>query len=181
MVEQKLERKYTDFLPALEDLAHFFVSSSIGIHQPSSIQDFLPMHKEKKEKHFIQKPQYPGGVKAIRAFIREQLQYPREALEARVEGTVILHYSVDFRGTVTDVRVVSGLGYGCDQEAVRLVQLLKFEVPKTRKLRVKFQKTIQIHFRLPSAPEIQYNYQVGQKPTEEETGSSSYFYTIEWD
>ncbi|MCB0641904.1 MAG: energy transducer TonB, partial [Phaeodactylibacter sp.] len=137
--------------------------------------------KEKKEKHFIQKPQYPGGVKAIRAFIREQLQYPKEALTARIEGTVVLHYSVDYRGVVTDVRVVSGLGYGCDQEAVRLVQLLKFEVPKMRKLRVKFQKTIQIHFRLPKAPEIQYSYHTATKPNPEESGSSSYFYTIEWE
>ena len=143
------------------------------------------MQKEKKEKHFIQKPQYPGGLTAMRAYIRENLKYPKAALDAKVEGTVVLHYNINFKGIVTDVRVISGLGYGCDEEATRLVKELKFEVPKTRKVKVKFQKTIQIHFRLPKpkaskSPQVTYTLTSKKSKEEEKPDSNSYFYTIDW-
>lgn len=108
------------------------------------------MHKERKDKHFIKKPIYPGGLKAMRDLIRKELKYPKEALEAKVEGTVYLRYNIDHNGHVTSSKILSSLGRGCDEEAQRIVNKFKFEVPKgPRKLKVKFHKTIKIHFRLP--------------------------------
>lgn len=156
------------------------------------------MKKEKKDKDFLHKPVYPGGIKAIRQLIREQLRYPAAALSAGVEGTVYLKYTIDYKGKVNDVKVVSGLGYGCDEEAVRLVKLLKFEVPRNRKIKVLFSKSIQIHFRInkkeeqplkkspapPKAvPALQYQYTTTRKDTskpEDDTGDKGYTYTISW-
>lgn len=108
------------------------------------------MQKERKDKHFIKKPIYPGGLKAMRQLISKELKYPEEALESKIEGTVYLRYNIDFKGKVTSSKVLSGIGHGCDQEAQRIVTKFKFEVPKgPRKLRIKFHKTIKIHFRLP--------------------------------
>ncbi len=147
----------------------------------------------KKDKDFIKKPAYEGGPKAMRAFIGKNLSYPQEALTEKVEGTVVLKYSIDYQGNVVDAKVISGLGYGCDEEAIRLVRLLKFEVPKNRGVKVLFHKDIKIHFRLPKQPAVkaktparpmQYSYTVtakkkeGQKrPSEEEKGGG-YSYTI---
>lgn len=120
------------------------------------------MRKEAKDKEFIKKPVYKGGPKALKKFIGENLRYPKEALENKVEGTVYINYDIDYKGQVTDARVIKGLGHGCDEEAVRLVKLLKFEVPRNRGVRVLFHKNIQIHFRLPKVQEkpvqVQYNY-----------------------
>ena len=96
-----------------------------------------------------------------------------------------MHYNINFKGIVTDVRVISGIGYGCDEEATRLVKEFKFEVPKTRKVKVKFQKTIQIHFRLPKpkvvkGPQVTYTLTSKKNSKKEEPDSSSYYYTIEW-
>ena len=152
------------------------------------------MQKEKKDKHFIQKPVYEGGPKAMRAFISQNLRYPKEALQHKIEGTVSLNFTINYQGKVTDVKIVSGLGYGCDEEAIRVVKLLKFQVAKTRKIKVKFQKNLNIHFRKPKtktvkrpdAPQqINYNYvsstnskaETASKKPEKKSGGG-YTYTI---
>ncbi len=107
------------------------------------------MKKETKDKHFIKKPEYVGGAKAMKQFIKENLKYPKEALKNKIEGTVSIDYKVDNQGKVMSAKVISGLGYGCDEEALRLVKSLKFSTARNRKMRVTFNKKIQIHFRLP--------------------------------
>lgn len=120
------------------------------------------MRKEAKDIEFIKKPVYKGGPKAMRKFIEQHLRYPKEALEKKVEGTVYLNYDINHKGEVIGAKVIKSVGYGCDEEAIRLVKLLKFEVPKNHGVRVVFHKNIQIHFRLPKVKkepvQIQYIY-----------------------
>lgn len=108
------------------------------------------MQKKASDKHFIKKPTYIGGLKAMREFIAKEMKYPESALKNKIEGSVFLKYEVDHKGAVTSSRVLSSLGYGCDEEAKRIVSKLKFYVGKNpRKLRFKFNKSIRIKFRLP--------------------------------
>ncbi len=108
------------------------------------------MTKEKKDKHFIKKPVYPGGSKAFKDFISKNLKYPQDALKSKTQGTVFLKYDIDYKGNVTDAKVIKGIGNGCDEEAVRVIKLLKFEIPKgPRKLKVLFHKEAKINFKLP--------------------------------
>jgi TonB family protein len=141
------------------------------------------MPGEKRDQHLIKKPGYPGGPKAMKAFISQNLRYPPEALEHQIEGSVYIKYAIGQRGEVTDAKVIAGLGYGCDEEALRLVRMLRFEVPKNRGLRVLFNKNIQIHFRLPKKPStapspgaVTYSYTEKPKPNEQQGG---YSYVIE--
>jgi TonB family protein len=108
------------------------------------------MSKERKDNHFIKKPFYEGGITALRKFIKENLKYPKEALEKKIEGTVLVKYDIDYTGKVTEAKVLKGIGHGCNEEAKRLIKLLKYEVPKgPRKLKVSFHKETKINFRLP--------------------------------
>ncbi len=127
------------------------------------------MQKEKKGKHFIKNPIYEGGLKAMRAFISKHKKYPKTALKEKIEGTVYIKYTIDYKGKVIDAKVLKSLGHGCDEEAVRVVKLLKFHVPKNRGVKVKFFKNIQIHFRVPkvkakpqpkSQPQQQISYTI---------------------
>ena len=142
------------------------------------------MKREKKEKHFIQKPSYPGGVKAMQEFLRKNKKYPKEALKHKIEGTVSIRYTINHQGNVVKTKVVAGLGYGCDGEAQRIVGLLKFEIPKTRKLRVLYHKTVHIHFKLPKKTKqetkIVYTSSEQKKNDQEKPSSGSYSYKIEW-
>ncbi len=142
------------------------------------------MKKEAKDKHFIKKPFYEGGPKAMKKFISENLRYPKEALENKIQGTVYVRYDIDYKGKVTDAKVIKGIGFGCDEEAMRLAKLLEFEVPKTRGVRVVFHNNIQIHFRLPKKKPvkkvtgIQYNYVEKKKEEGNEEEKKSGGYTI---
>ncbi len=129
------------------------------------------MKKEVKGSSILKKPEYPGGMKALRAFITKHLTYPEEALKEKVEGTVHIRYGIDYTGKVVDVKVIKGLGSGCTEEAIRLVSMLRFNLERTRGVRVLFHKKIQIHFRLPmeapspAPPDIGYTITPSKKPT----------------
>lgn len=107
------------------------------------------MQKERKSKHFLDKPTYPGGPKALKAFISENIKYPADALAEKVEGSVSLKYSIDNKGKVISARIISGLSPSCDEEAIRLVKLLQFTKARNRGVRAIFHKNVTIHFRLP--------------------------------
>lgn len=67
-------------------------------------------------------PSYPGGEEARIRYLQENLRYPQMAREAGIQGTVFVTFVVERDGSVTDVRVLRGIGGGCDEEAVRVVQ-----------------------------------------------------------
>jgi len=137
-------------------------------------------HKEKK---FLNLPKYPGGKTAFQEFIRKNLRYPKEALEKKIEGSVHIHYRVDGLGKVIEVNVTKSLGYGCDEEAIRVVKLLKYDKAKNRGLRVTAGMRTKINFKLPLA-KVQFEYTTTKKKSEEKAKSSdsgqgqSYGYTI---
>ena len=130
------------------------------------------------KKRFLNLPKYPGGSAAFKKFIAENLRYPEVALEAKVEGSVIVEYDISDDGVVINPHVLKGLGYGCDEEAVRLIGLLRFEKVKNRGVRVKMTTKTTIHFRLPG---VSISYTVSQKnePQQKKDGPVTYEYTIE--
>jgi protein TonB len=68
-----------------------------------------------------QMPQFPGGEKEMMKFIKNNLRYPSLAAENGISGTVIVNFVVDRDGRITRIKVVRGIGGGCDEEAVRVL------------------------------------------------------------
>jgi len=129
---------------------------------------------KRKPESFIQQPVYPGGNKAMDEFIKKNLQYPEEAMQQKIEGTVAVELDIDVFGTISSAKVKHGIGHGCDEEAIRLVKLLKFQKKKYKGLFVMFHKTINIHFRLHEASKpVQFSYQYKEKPS-----GNTFNYTI---
>jgi protein TonB len=129
------------------------------------------------KKRFLNLPKYIGGSEAFRDFIAANLHYPEDALEAKVEGSVIIEYDIMDDGVVNNPRVLKGLGYGCDEEAMRVIGMLRFEKVKNRGVRVKLTTKTTIHFRLPG---INLNYSVSEKnePDKNDNRPIAYEYTI---
>ena len=148
------------------------------------------MEKDKKKPLFIHQPEYAGGPKALTKFIYENLRYPQTALDAGVEGMVLVDYDIDYQGNVTATRVLQGIGHGCDEEACRVVRLLKFDVPKNRGVRVLFHKKARIQFKKPKQQpvaggqaQMQVSYTMTTSPTvekQEEKKGETYSYTIQF-
>ena len=106
------------------------------------------MKKEKRDKDFIKSPYFEGGRHGIEAFVKKELKYPDAARKAGIEGTVSVRYTVDYKGNVIHANVISGLGHGCDEEALRIVRLMKFTVPEDGRIKSKYSRKLHIHFRL---------------------------------
>lgn len=143
------------------------------------------MKRQKKDKHFIKKPIYEGGPVALKQFITKNLRYPKEALDKKIEGTVVVRYSINYKGKVVDTKIISRLRGDCDAEAVRLVNLLVFRVPRNRGLKALFHKDLHIHFKLPveKTTTIQYNLTTSsKKETIEEyiPPKTGYTITVNW-
>ena len=103
----------------------------------------------KVSKKFLQKSVFLGNSNDLKGFIKKELKYPKEAVLNKIEGKVYLKYKISPKGKVYDVFVEKGIGFGCDKEAIRLVKLLNYSVPKNRKLKVTTYKKIVINFKLP--------------------------------
>ncbi|MFD2785948.1 energy transducer TonB [Hymenobacter rubripertinctus] len=71
--------------------------------------------------HVEQMPEFVGGNGALMSYLQRQMKYPPQALRAGVEGKVFISFTVNTDGTIDDVEVLKGLGYGTDEEASRVI------------------------------------------------------------
>lgn len=67
-------------------------------------------------------PSFKGGESAFRKYLQDNLVIPRAALEAGVKGKVYLSFVVDADGSLTRIKVLRGIGFGCDEECVRVLE-----------------------------------------------------------
>ncbi len=67
-------------------------------------------------------PTFPGGDKALMAYISRNLVYPRTAQEMRIEGRVTVRFVIDENGKVGDVEVLKSVSPECDREAIRVIK-----------------------------------------------------------
>jgi protein TonB len=67
-------------------------------------------------------PEFPGGMSAWSKFIEKNLRYPYAAQDAGIQGKVFVSFVVEKDGSISDVKVSKGIGYGCDDEAVRVIK-----------------------------------------------------------
>jgi TonB family protein len=80
-----------------------------------------------------QLPEYPGGFEAMLGYLKNNLRFPDEAARQKISGTVFVEFIVERDGAVRQVRVLRGIGYGCDQEAARVVKTMQGWKPGLRK------------------------------------------------
>lgn len=67
-------------------------------------------------------PTFPGGMRKFYAYVAKSIKYPREAVENNVEGKVILSFTIERNGGVSDIHVDRKAGSGLDEEAVRVLE-----------------------------------------------------------
>ncbi len=67
-------------------------------------------------------PNPPGGMGGWNNYLASNLRYPTEAKNMGIEGTVIVVFLINSDGTVSNAEILRGIGAGCDEEALRVVQ-----------------------------------------------------------
>jgi len=89
-------------------------------------------------------PSFPGGETALYSYLQKNVQYPQMARESGIQGRVYVTFVVEKDGKVTDVRVMRGIGGGCDEEAIRVVQSMPKWVAGMQR-----GKPVRVQFNLP--------------------------------
>ena len=90
-----------------------------------------------------------GGMAAFYQFVQKNLKYPAQARRMGIEGKVFVQFVVDKDGSLTEVQAVKGIGAGCDEEAVRVIQgAPKWKPGKQRGRSVKVRMILPITFKL---------------------------------
>ena len=101
----------------------------------------LTVHKNAE-----QMPMYQKGTFALQDFIKENLEYPRQAQLSNIQGTVLLGFVVEPSGLPTNIGVLKSVGGGCDQEAVRILEMIKWYPAKNGETLVRAYMTFPIYF-----------------------------------
>lgn len=97
----------------------------------------------------VQDAKFAGGQDQLSEFLMQHLRYPEKAAARHIEGTVLVTFTIDARGVVRNAKIRNGLGHGCDQEALRLVESLPRWEPATLNGKpVACGKTLRVEFRM---------------------------------
>ena len=94
-------------------------------------------------------PSYPGGDEALMTDIMKEVRYPAAARTSHTEGNVVVSFIVNREGKITSPKIVRGIGNGCEEEALRVIRLLKKFTPGSDKGKpVRVQMSLPIRFKL---------------------------------
>ena len=113
--------------------------------------EVIDVPEEKKEVFTIveEMPSYPGGEAERNKFLADNIVYPQQATENGIQGTVYVSFVVDSKGNVTDVKILRGIGGGCDEEALRVVKMMpKWHPGKQNGKQVRVLFNMPIYFKL---------------------------------
>lgn len=94
-------------------------------------------------------PSFVGGLTEFYKFLNKNLKYPSAAQRSNTEGKVFMTFVVEKDGSISDVNVLKGIGFGCDEEATRVIKMMPKWIAgqqNGRNVRVKF--TMPIIFKL---------------------------------
>ncbi|WP_341224521.1 TonB family protein [uncultured Arcticibacterium sp.] len=111
-----------------------------------------PPVEPKVEKEFLSSeimPEFEGGLKKMYKWLGRNLNYPRNATVNGVEGKVIVTFIVEKDGSISDVKVLKGIGFGCDEEAERVIKKMpkwKAGIQNGKPVRVRY--TIPLSFQI---------------------------------
>ena len=94
-------------------------------------------------------PSFPGGMGELMKFLGKNINYPTLAKESGIQGRVFINFVVEPNGSISNVKVLRGIGGGCDEEAVRVVKSMpKWSPGKQRGKPVRVSYNLPVKFTL---------------------------------
>ena len=133
------------------------IEVDVEANQETVVQEWIPPaiieqedEEEEEEPVFVvveSMPEFPGGEVARLQYLSENLQYPTLAREAGISGAVYVSFVVEKDGQISNIRILRGIGGGCDEEALRVVSEMPKWIPgRQRNIPVRVQFNMPIRF-----------------------------------
>ena len=126
------------------------------VDQAEVIEEYVPVEVEEEEvveqeifQIVEEMPAYPGGDQKLMEFIAKGIKYPQIARETGIQGRVFVGFVIEPDGSVSNVKVLRGIGGGCDEEAMRVVKSMpKWKPGKQRGKAVRVSYMLPVNFKL---------------------------------
>ena len=116
------------------------IGASNPVEPPKPVEDEIFTAVE-------QQAEFPGGIPAFAKFLQKNLKYPAAAQRANVQGKVYVQFVVNTDGSIQGVEVLKSVGFGCDEEAVRVIKMVpKWNPGKQSGRPVRSRFTVPINF-----------------------------------
>ena len=132
------------------------IEINADVDQTEVIEEYVPVEVEEEdvqEQEIFQiveeMPAYPGGDQKLMEYVAKNIKYPQIARETGIQGRVFVGFVVEPDGSVSNVKVLRGIGGGCDEEAVRVVKSMpKWKPGKQRGKAVRVSYMLPVNFKL---------------------------------
>ena len=126
------------------------------VDQQEVIEEYVPVEVEEEEvveqeifQIVEEMPAFPGGEAKLMEYVAKNIKYPQIARETGIQGRVFVGFVVEPDGSVSNVKVLRGIGGGCDEEAMRVVKSMpKWKPGKQRGKAVRVSYQIPVFFKL---------------------------------
>jgi TonB family protein len=115
------------------------------------VTGYSPVKSDLEREPIVKLAEPQGGRRAYDKYLKNSLQYPQEALDNKIKGRVTIQFTVSTDGSLSDFSVFKGLGYGCDEEVIRLVKAGPKWSPTTEdNIAVESEVRVRVKFALPN-------------------------------
>lgn len=115
-------------------------------HYSKQWDAYIERHPELNKERM---PSFPGGASKLASYLNNEVDYPYEAFNQKIQGRVIVTFVVERDGSISDAKIINSIHPLLDEEALRVVNNMPKWIPgmqKGKTLRVKY--TMPITFRL---------------------------------
>lgn len=94
-------------------------------------------------------PEFEGGMEKMYKWLGKNLRYPATASKSNIQGRVVVSFIVEKDGQITDIKILKGIGFGCDEEAVRAVgKMPKWNAGRQNGSPVRVRYTLPLNFQI---------------------------------
>lgn len=121
----------------------------------TEVEEYIPVEEEEEivEAEIFtvveSMPEFPGGTGELYKYLGTSIKYPPLAKESGIQGRVFVNFVVEPNGSISNVKVLRGIGGGCDEEAIRVVEAMpKWKPGKQRGKPVRVSYNLPIKFTL---------------------------------
>ena len=145
-----------DFTHPIVIRADGMVNRSMTIQQLLDNQiEELPIVMYPKNNHSIyssveKMPEFPGGMQAYQDYLKKHLEYPSKAKEAKIEGVVVIQFTVESDGSISNPIVARHLENSLDSAAWRAIQAMPRWIPGSDYgLNIRCKYSLPVSFKIP--------------------------------
>ncbi len=127
-----------------------FEMPSLPVDVPVATFEFSPPPENPDSTFFVveKMPVPKDGYDGLYKFLSKEIKYPKPAIRNNAYGKVFVEFIINKKGEPSNLRVTKGIGYGCDEEALRVISLTKWEAGKQRGIPVNVRMTLPVQFTL---------------------------------